>query len=93
MKPEDRTPPSVREVGERSDRPLPAWLPEWARRLSELYISGTTSMFVLHGIDPYTYLVDVLQRVDLQPQSRVHELTPRLWKDHFGDAPLGSWAD
>jgi AAA+ superfamily predicted ATPase len=49
MKPEDGTTPSVREVGERSDRPLPAWLPEWARRISELYISGTTSMFVMHG--------------------------------------------
>ena len=28
---------------------LPAWYPEWARRMAELYFSGTTSMFVLHG--------------------------------------------
>lgn len=28
---------------------LPASFPEWARRLAELYFSGTTSMFVLHG--------------------------------------------
>ncbi len=28
---------------------LPAWFPPWASRLSELYFSGTTSMFVLHG--------------------------------------------
>jgi AAA+ superfamily predicted ATPase len=28
---------------------LPAWLPGWARRMAELYFSGTTSMFVLHG--------------------------------------------
>ncbi len=28
---------------------LPAWYPVWARRLAELYFSGTTSMFVLHG--------------------------------------------
>ncbi len=28
---------------------LPAWLPGWARRMGELYFSGTTSMFILHG--------------------------------------------
>jgi len=28
---------------------LPAWLPGWAGRLAELYFSGTTSMFILHG--------------------------------------------
>jgi len=38
----------------------------------------------------YTYLVDVLQRVGLHPQARVHELVPRLWKEHFADDPLGS---
>jgi hypothetical protein len=37
----------------------------------------------LHGIDVYTYLVDVLQRVGQHPASRVAELTPRLWKRHF----------
>jgi AAA+ superfamily predicted ATPase len=28
---------------------LPAWFPSWARRLAQLYFSGTTSMFVVHG--------------------------------------------
>ncbi|MFH0901741.1 MAG: AAA family ATPase [Pseudomonadota bacterium] len=28
---------------------LPAWFPAWACRLGELYFSGTTSVFVLHG--------------------------------------------
>jgi AAA+ superfamily predicted ATPase len=28
---------------------LPDWFPGWASRLSQLYFSGTTSMFVLHG--------------------------------------------
>ncbi len=42
----------------------------------------------LHGIDPYTYLVDVLQRVGQHPASRVSELTPRLWKQLFAHAPL-----
>jgi len=44
----------------------------------------------LHGIDPYTYLVDVLQRVAEHPASRVAELTPRLWKQHFAADPLRS---
>jgi transposase len=44
----------------------------------------------LHDIDPYTYLVDVLQRVAEHPASRVAELTPRLWKQHFAANPLRS---
>ena len=28
---------------------LPAHFPGWAAKLAELYFSGTTSMFVLHG--------------------------------------------
>lgn len=44
----------------------------------------------LHGIDPYTYLVDVLQRVGQHPAARVAELTPRLWKLHFAATPLRS---
>jgi len=44
----------------------------------------------LHGVDPYTYFVDVLQRVGQHPASRVAELTPRLWKQHFAATPLRS---
>ena len=44
----------------------------------------------LHDIDPYTYLVDVLQRVAEHPASRVAELTPRLWKEHFAANPMRS---
>lgn len=44
----------------------------------------------LHGINPYDYFVDVLQRVDRHPASEVHLLTPRLWKQHFADNPLRS---
>ena len=32
----------------RSDR-LPDWFPEWAGELAELYFSGTTNVFLLHG--------------------------------------------
>jgi AAA+ superfamily predicted ATPase len=28
---------------------LPAWYPAWARKLAELYFSGTTCLFVVHG--------------------------------------------
>jgi len=44
----------------------------------------------LHGIDVYTYLVDVLQRVGQHPAARVAELTPRHWKTCFADRPLRS---
>ena len=44
----------------------------------------------LHGIDPYTYLIDVLQRVGQHPASRVADLTPRQWKALFADSPMRS---
>jgi hypothetical protein len=44
----------------------------------------------LHKIDPYTYLVAVLQRVGEHPASKVAELTPRMWKTLFADKPLRS---
>jgi hypothetical protein len=44
----------------------------------------------LHGVDPYDYLVDVLQRVASHPAADVHLLTPRLWKQNFADNPLRS---
>ena len=44
----------------------------------------------LHDVDPYNYLVDVLQRIDRHPAADVAQLTPRLWKEHFADQPLRS---
>ena len=44
----------------------------------------------LQGINPYTYLVDVLQRVSLHPASAVEDLTPRVWKQKFADNGLTS---
>lgn len=46
------------------------------------------STCVLHGVDPYTYLVDVLQRLDTHPAALVNQLTPRLWKEHFAEDPI-----
>ena len=44
----------------------------------------------LHGINPHAYLVDVLQRVQIHPNSDIAQLTPRLWKQHFADDPIKS---
>jgi len=44
----------------------------------------------LQEINPYHYLVDVLQRVSMHPASKVEELTPRLWKEKFRDNFLTS---
>lgn len=42
----------------------------------------------LHEIDPYVYLVDVLQRIQTHPIGRVEELTPRIWKEKFASDPM-----
>ena len=47
----------------------------------------------MHEIDPYVYLVDVLQRTATHPARDVHQLTPRLWKEHFADDPIRPIAD
>lgn len=84
---------------ERALRPIPmgrkAWLFCWtevgAERVGQ--IQSLISTCVLHDVDPYTYLVDVLQRIDTHPFSAVDQLTPRLWKQHFGATPLHSLLD
>jgi transposase len=81
---------------ERTLRPIPMgrknWLFCWtelgAERLGQAQSLITTC--VLQGVDPYTYLVDVLQRVATHPAARVAELTPRLWKERFADDPMRS---
>jgi transposase len=68
------------------------WLFTWTELGAE-HVGIVQSLIVtcrLHGIDPYTYLVDVLQRVGQHPAARVAELTPRLWKQHFAANPLRS---
>jgi len=44
----------------------------------------------LQGVDPYTYLVDVLQRISEHPASQVGDLTPRVWKEKFSHIPMKS---
>lgn len=47
----------------------------------------------MQGVDPNTYLVDVLQRVEIHPAGDVAALTPLLWKERFAAAPLRSAID
>ena len=81
---------------ERALRAIPMGRKNWKFCWTELgakHIGIVQSLIVtcrLHGIDPYTYLVDVLQRVGQHPASRVAELTPRQWKQHFADNPMRS---
>ena len=81
---------------ERALRAIPMGKKNWMFCWTELgakQIGIAQSLLVtckLHDIDPYDYLVDVLQRVGQHPASRVHELTPRMWKSLFADSPLRS---
>lgn len=68
------------------------WLFCWSE-IGAKYVGIVQSLIAtcrLHGLDPYTYLVDVLQRVGQHPAARVAELTPRQWKTQFADNPLRS---
>ena len=84
---------------ERALRPIPAgrrnWLFAWTEVGAERVgvIQGLLATCTLQGVDPYTYLVDVLQRVGRHPASRAVELTPRVWRTLFADDPLRSDLD
>ena len=84
---------------ERALRPIPAgrrnWLFAWTEIGAERVgtIQGLLATCTLQGVDPYTYLVDVLQRVGEHPASRAVELTPRVWRTLFADDPLRSDLD
>ncbi len=67
------------------------WTEVGAERVGR--IQSLLSTCVLHQIDPYVYLVDVLQRVATHPHSRVEELTPRMWKTRFAEEPHRSVLD
>jgi hypothetical protein len=71
----------------------PRFASRFPRRVGRRCQTRVQSLLVtcrLHRINPYDYLVDVLQRIDRHPASEVHLLTPRLWKQHFAANPLRS---
>ncbi len=51
-------------------------------------INSLVATCFMLGISPRVYLTDVLQRIDTHPADRIHELTPRLWKELFADTPM-----
>lgn len=81
---------------ERALRVIPMGRKNWMFSWTELgakHIGIVQSLLVtcrLHDIDPYDYLVDVLQRVGQHPASLVEQLTPRVWKTLFAANPLRS---
>lgn len=84
---------------ERALRPIPMGRKNWLFCWTELgaehvgLIQSLISTCKLQGINPHTYLTDVLQRVSEHPASKVEELTPRLWKERFADNPMRSVLD
>lgn len=64
------------------------WTELGARNVGMLQSLLTTCR--LQGINPYTYLVDVLQRIAQHPTADVLALTPRAWKQRSADNPLVS---
>ena len=81
---------------ERALRPIPMGKRNWLFTSTEVgarRVGIIQSLLVtcrLHGVDPYTYLVDVLQRISEHPAKRVRELTPRMWNSLFAHDPLPS---
>ena len=93
---EDPAVPMDNNHTERALRVVPMGRKNWMFCWTELgaeHVGIIQSLIVtckMQGIDPATYLVDVLQRVAIHPASKVEELTPRLWKDLFAQNPLRS---
>jgi len=84
---------------ERALRVIPMGRKNWLFCWSEVgarhvgIIQSLLTTCRLRQIDPYTYLVDVLQRISLHPAREVEALTPRVWKTRFADKALRSDLD
>jgi hypothetical protein len=81
---------------ERGLRPIPMGRKNWLFNWTELgakQLAAIQSLLVtcrLQGVNPYDYLVDVIQRVSEHPAKDVVELTPRVWKTQFAQAAMKS---
>ncbi|ARU57238.1 IS66 family transposase OrfC [Oleiphilus messinensis] len=84
---------------EREIRPIPLGKKNWLFCWTELgaehvgIIQSLISTCKLHDINPTTYLIDVLQRIDYHPAKEIIDLTPRVWKEKFASNPLRSILD
>ncbi len=81
---------------ERALRPIPMGRKNWHFCWTELgaehvgIIQSLICTCKMHGVDPYVYLVDVLQRISSHPANDVESLTPRVWKEKFAKDPMRS---
>jgi len=84
---------------ERALRVIPMGRKNWLFCWTEVgakYVGIFQSLIVtckMYGIDPYRYLVDVLQRVADHPRADIQKLTPGRWGQHFADNPRCSLLD
>ena len=84
---------------EREIRPIPMGRKNWLFCWTELgaehvgIIQSLISTCKLQGVNPHTYLTDVLQRVSEHPSKHVEQLTPRVWKEKFAENPMRSVLD
>lgn len=84
---------------ERSLRVIPMGKKNWLFNWTEVGAEHTgiiQSLIVscrMQGINPNVYLTDVLQRVSQHPASKVDELTPKNWKEKYGNNFLKSDLD
>jgi transposase len=53
---------------------------EGARRAAIIY--SLVASCCLHGVDPFGYLRDVLERIGTHPARRIQELLPKAWADN-----------
>src|SRR5690606_32743687 len=81
---------------ERALRVIPMGRKNWMFAWTEIgaeHIGIIQSLLVscrLHDVNPYSYLVDVFQRIDRHPANDTVSLTPRVWKEKFAGNPLRS---
>jgi len=93
---EDPAVPMDNNHTERALRVIPLGRKNWMFCWTELgaeHVGIIQSLIVtckMQGIDPATYLIDVLQRIAIHPAKQVEELTPRVWKNLFAQNPLRS---
>ena len=93
---EDPDVPMDNNHTERALRPIALGRKNWMFCWTEIgaehvgIVQSLIATCKLQGIDPTTYLVDVLQRIAIHPADRVEELTPRVWREQFADNPLRS---
>ena len=68
------------------------WLCYWSEVSAEIVgiLQSLLTTYRLHGIDPYTYLVDVLQQRGHPTGSSSQRTNGRRWKTLFTDQPLCS---